>query len=193
VGTEDRERWDRRFATVGPGLPGPPSVLVGREDLVRQGPGEAAQRSSTRRVGGTALDLACGRGTVAVWLAERGLATTAVDISPEALRLTTGLAADRDVQVTTVRADLDDGLPAAVTGPFDVVVCQRFRDPSLYPVLPGLLAPGGLLVVSVLSTVGDAGGPYRAAPGELRAAFGHLEVVVDEEGHGEAHLVARRP
>ena len=94
--------------------------------------------------------------------------------------------------VTTVRADLDDGLPAEVCGPFDVVVCQRFRDPALYPVLPGLLAPGGLLVVSVLSTVGDAGGAYRAAPGELRAAFGHLEVLVDEEGQGEAHLVARR-
>lgn len=177
MGAEDRDRWDRRFATAGPGVPGPPSALVGRESLVPDD--------------GVALDLACGRGTVAVWLAGRGLTTTAVDVSPEALRLTTALAAAHGVEVATVCADLDDGLP--VTGPVDVVVCQRFRDPTLYPALPRLLAPGGLLVVSVLSTVGDAGGPFRAGPGELREAFGDLEVLVDEEGNGEAHLVARAP
>ena len=191
MGTQDRERWDRRFATVGPGLPGPPSALVGREGLV-PGPEDTAQPSSPRQPAGTALDLACGRGTVAVWLAGRGLTTTAVDISPEALRLTSELAATRGEEVTILLADLDDGLPAGIAGPFDVVVCQRFRDPALYPVLPGLLAPGGLLVISVLSTVGDAGGAYRAGPGELRAALGHLDVLVDEEANGEAHLVARR-
>jgi SAM-dependent methyltransferase len=192
VATEDRERWDRRFATVDPGRPGPPTALVGREDLV---PVRETRRGGARPGDGAgrALDLACGRGTVAVWLAARGLATTAVDVSPEALRLTDELAATHGVAVTTVRADLDDGLPTAAAGPVDVVVCQRFRDPALYPVLPRLLTPGGLLVVTVLSSVGDAGGPFRAGPGELRAAFGHLEVLVDEEGLGEAHLVARVP
>lgn len=188
MATEDRERWDRRFATADPGRPGPPSALVGREDLVpvrEPQPGGAGA--------GRALDLACGRGTVAVWLAARGYATTAVDVSPEALRLTAELAATEEVAVTTVRADLDDGLPTAAAGPVDVVVCQRFRDPALYPVLPRLLRPGGLLVVTVLSSVGDTGGPFRAAPGELHAAFCHLEVLVDEEGLGEAHLVARVP
>ncbi|MDT7742523.1 MAG: hypothetical protein QOE59_1601, partial [Actinomycetota bacterium] len=179
----------RRFATVGLGRPGPPAALVGREDLVPGG--DAAQQSSTRRDAGRALDLACGRGTVAVWLAARGLATTAVDVSPEALRRTGELAAEHGVPVTTVCADLDEGLPPVGAVPVDIVVCQRFRDPALYPVLPRLLVPGGLLVVTVLSTVGDAGGSYRAGPGELRAAFGPLEVLVDEEGRGEAHLVAR--
>lgn len=181
MSTRDRERWDRRFATVGPGRPGPPSVLVGREELLGQARGGAA-----------ALDLACGRGTVAVWLAGRGFTTTALDVSSEALRLTASLAEARDVKVRTVRADLDDGLPAVLAGRFDVIVCQRFRDPSLYRALAGALAPGGTLVVSVLSTVGDSGGSYRAAPGELRAAFSHLEFLLDEESHGEAHLVARR-
>ena len=179
MSTRDRERWDRRFATVGPGRPGPPSVLVGREALAPDGPGRA-------------LDLACGRGTVGVWLAGRGFTTTALDVSPEALRLTTELATAQGVSVTALAADLDDGLPAALGGPFDVVVCQRFRDPGLYPALVELLAPGGLLVISVLSALGDSGGSYRAGPGELRAAFGPLEVLVDEEGQGEAHLVARR-
>ncbi|WP_018333588.1 class I SAM-dependent methyltransferase [Actinomycetospora chiangmaiensis] len=167
--------WNDRFAASTVGRPGPPSVLVGREDLVP--------------TTGRALDVACGRGTVAVWLAARGLDVDAVDAAPAGLALGRELAAAEGVSVRWIEADLDDGLP--VTGAYDVVVQQRFRDPLLYPTLAGLLAPRGLLVLTVLSTVGDTGGRFRAAPGELRAAFGHLDVLVDEEGDGEAHLVAR--
>ncbi|WP_433798686.1 class I SAM-dependent methyltransferase [Actinomycetospora sp. CA-084318] len=167
--------WNDRFAASGVGRPGPPSVLVGREELVP--------------TTGRALDVACGRGTVAVWLAARSLAVDAVDAAPAGLALGRELADAEGVSVRWIEADLDDGLPVA--GSYDVVVQQRFRDPLLYPALAGLLAPGGLLVVTVLSTVGDTGGRFRAAPGELRAAFGHLDVLVDEEGDGEAHLVAR--
>jgi SAM-dependent methyltransferase len=173
VSTADRERWDARFAGLGPGEPGPPDALVGREELVP--------------TTGRALDLACGRGTVAVWLARRGLVVDAVDVSPVALAAGAALAGD--LPVHWVAADLDDGLP--VTGPYDVVVCQRFRDPALYPALAGALVPGGLLVVEVLSAVGDTGGSFRAAPGELRAAFGHLAVLAHDESAGHARLVAR--
>nr|WP_246325967.1 class I SAM-dependent methyltransferase [Actinomycetospora corticicola] len=149
--------------------------MVGREDVVP--------------TTGRALDVACGRGTVAVWLAARGLAVDAIDAAAAGLALGRELADAEGVSVRWIEADLDDGLPV---GPaYDVVVCQRFRDPLLYPAFAGLLAPGGLLVMTVLSTVGDTGGRFRAAPGELRAAFDHLDVLVDEEGDGEAHLVAR--
>ncbi len=89
--------------------------------------------------------------------------------------------------------DLDDGLPAACAGPYDLVVCQRFRDPLRYGELAAVLAPGGLLAVTVLSEVGAAPGSYRAGPGELPAAFGDLEVLAAREGDGEAVLVARAP
>jgi SAM-dependent methyltransferase len=174
VSTSDRERWDARFDGLRAGEPAPPGALVGREHLVP--------------TSGRALDLACGRGTVAVWLARRGLTVDAVDVSP------VGLAAGRELAGATpvhwIEADLDDGLPVA--GPYDVVVCQRFRAPSLYAALADLVTPGGLLVVTVLSEVGDTGGPFRAPPGELLAAFSHLEVRHHEEGDGEARLVARR-
>jgi SAM-dependent methyltransferase len=173
VSTADRERWDARFAGLGPGEPTPPGALLGREHLLP--------------ASGRALDLACGRGAVAVWLARRGLAVDAVDVSPVALAAGRALAGDTPVH--WVAADLDDGLPVA--GPYDVVVCQRFRAPALYPVLAAALAVGGLLVVTVLSEVGDGGGSFRAAPGELLAAFGHLAVLHHEEAGGQAHLVAR--
>jgi SAM-dependent methyltransferase len=141
---------------------------------------------------GRALDVACGRGTVAVWLAQRGFAVDAVDVSPAALRSGRALAAEHGVAgVRFVRADLDAGL--SVDGPYSLVVCQRFRDPALYPALAGALAPGGLLVITVLSEVDEEPGRFRARPGELVAAFAELEVLAHEEGNGEATLLARRP
>jgi SAM-dependent methyltransferase len=172
VSTADRERWDARFAAGEAGEPAPPAALGGRETLVLPASGRA-------------LDVACGRGAVAVWLAGQGLAVDAVDVSP--VGLAAGRARPGGDAVRWIEADLDDGLPVA--GPYEVVVAQRFRAPALYGALVDVLAPGGLLVVTVLAG-GD--GPYRAAPGELLAAFGHLEVVHHEETGGEAHLVARR-
>ncbi|OZM81697.1 bifunctional 2-polyprenyl-6-hydroxyphenol methylase/3-demethylubiquinol 3-O-methyltransferase UbiG [Pseudonocardia sp. MH-G8] len=177
----DRERWDARHAAAGAAgaarNPAPPDALRGREALLPPG--------------GRALDLACGRGTVAVWLAARGFAVDAVDVSPVALDAGRALA-DREGVGERVRwwpRDLDAGLPGA--GPYDVVVCQRFRDPARYPDLAARLVPGGLLVVTVLSQVGEGPGQFRAPAGELRAAFGHLEVLHHLERDGEASLVAR--
>ncbi|MFC5236445.1 class I SAM-dependent methyltransferase [Pseudonocardia zijingensis] len=174
----DRERWDARHAVAGAGEPAPPDALRGRTELLP--------------AGGRALDVACGRGTVAVWLAARGFTVDALDVSPVALEAGRALARREGVDVHWRLHDLDAGLPAG-GGPYDVVVCQRFRDPRWYPQLADRLAPGGLLVVTVLSEVGEGPGPFRAPAGELRAAFGHLEVLHHVERDGEASLVVRKP
>jgi len=170
----DRERWDARHAAAEDVLPSPPDALRGREDLVP--------------TSGRALDVACGRGGVALWLARRGLAVDAVDVSPVGLAAAARRAAD--LPVRWIRHDLDVGLPEL--GRYDVVVVQRFRAPALYPALVSSLAPGGLLVVTVLSEVDEGPGPFRAAPGELAAAFGSLDVLLHREANGEASLVGRR-
>ncbi|MHA6794894.1 class I SAM-dependent methyltransferase [Pseudonocardia bannensis] len=176
----DRARWDARHAAVGAGSPQPPDALRGRLELLPPG--------------GRVLELACGRGAVAVWLALRGFAVDAVDVSGAGLAAGAALAERSGVgeRVRWVAADLDAGIPPSCAGPYDVVVCQRFRDTGLYPAMAERLAPGGLLVVSVLSEVGDTGGPYRAPAGELAAAFADLEVLAHAERDGEAALVARR-
>ena len=74
-----------------------------------------------------------------------------------------------------------------------MVVCQLFRDPRRYADLVAALAPGGLLAITVLSEVDAEPGPFRAPPGELRAAFSGLETLLDRERDGEATLLARRP
>lgn len=158
----------------------PPDALRGREHLLPH-PGQA-------------LDVACGRGANAVWLARCGWTVDAIDVSGEGLRAGKALAATSGV-VDRVRWwswDLSDGLPPECAGAYDLVVCQRFRDPALYPVLVDRCAPGALLLVAVLSEVGDAPGPWRAAAGELPAAFSALDVIVQGERDGEASLLARR-
>ncbi len=177
----DRERWDARHAAVGVRDPQPPDALRGRLELLP--------------ACGRVLELASGRGAVAVWLARRGYTVDAVDVSTAGRTAGTELAAACGVaeRVRWVPADLDAGIPGCCPGPYDVVVCQRFREPRLYPAMAARLRPGGLLVVTVLSQVGDGGGPFRAVAGELAAAFAGLDVLVDAEAKGEAHLVARRP
>ncbi len=180
MAAEDGPRWDARHAVVTGTVPAPPDALRGSEHLVP--------------TAGRALDVAGGRGAVAVWLAVRGLTVDAVDVSGAALdacaELARGCGVARRVRVW--RHDLDAGLPAGCAGPYDVVVCQRFRDPALYPVLVSVLGPSGLLVVTVLSEVGAGPGRWRAPAGELLAAFDGLEVLAHREVDGEAVLVAQR-
>jgi hypothetical protein len=77
-----------------------------------------------------------------------------------------------------------------------VIVCQRFRDPALYAPMIDRLHPGGIAIVTVLSTVGSTDpGPFHAPAGELSETFGsdeRCEILHSWEGEGVAHLVARR-
>ncbi|HEY0815586.1 MAG TPA: class I SAM-dependent methyltransferase [Pseudonocardia sp.] len=171
----DRRRWDARHAVAVDVGALAPDLLRGRSELVPSA--------------GRALDVACGRGAVALWLARRGLSVDAVDVSAVALEVAARNTGD--LPVRWWRHDLDTGLPPGCAGPYDVVVCQRFRDPALYPALAAALAPGGLLAITVLSEVDEGPGPWRAPAGELLGAFGHLEVLVHTEANGEASLLGR--
>lgn len=101
---------------------------------------------------GTALDLGCGEGGDAVWLARRGWSVTAVDVSATALGRVRELAAREGVaeRVRVERHDLAESLPA---GRFDLVSAQFLQSPLELPrdrVLRAAaerVAPGGLLLV----------------------------------------------
>lgn len=140
---------------------------------------------------GRALELACGPGRAAVWLARRGLEVWGVDVSAVAVERARTLAVEHGVadRCRFDVVDLDDGLPPGP--PVDLVLCHRFRDARLDHAVVERLAPGGLLAMAVLSEVGAGPGSFRAAPGELRRAFGHLDTVAEGEGAGEAWLLAR--
>ncbi|MFW5920906.1 MAG: class I SAM-dependent methyltransferase [Polyangiales bacterium] len=182
----DRERWDARYrAGGGYGRRAPPRWLDEVDGhLPRQG---------------RALDVASGTGRIAVWLARRGLDVTAVDVSPVGLSLAREVAADEGVRLATEIADLErDPLP---DGPYELIACVDYRQPSLFPEMVARLAPGGVLVAQ-LATVHNLerhqkpSRRFLAEPGELREAAGDLDVLLYGEGWYEdrhvARLVARR-
>ncbi|WP_191495660.1 class I SAM-dependent methyltransferase [Mycobacterium simulans] len=176
----DRRRWDERYESLGP-------VPVG----ALEPPGFVAPHVDVFPTAGTALDLACGQGRGAVWLARRGLHVVGLDVSAVAICHARDLARRSAVgdRCQFSVFDLDNGLPAGP--PVDVILCHKFRDRHLDQALIERLAPGGLLAIAAFSEVGAAPGPFRARRGELRAAFAELELVAAGEGHGSAWLLAR--
>jgi 2-polyprenyl-3-methyl-5-hydroxy-6-metoxy-1,4-benzoquinol methylase len=188
---DDALRWNDRYREADPVGARPPEPFDERADL-----------TSLIPTAGTAIDIACGLGAQTLWLASRGLRVIALDVSPVAIERVraaadaAGLADHIDAGVV----DLDDGLPDG-TPIADVIVCQRFRKPQLYPSLIEHLAPGGLAVVTVLSEVGlsevqpgQSPGPFHAPPGELVAAFTceQMEILYSAEGAGTATILAKR-
>jgi SAM-dependent methyltransferase len=181
VSRGDGNRWDERYAKLGP----PPIAAIHLPGVFS---GYAPEFPSA----GSALDLACGHGGAAVWLAQRGVDVLGVDVSAVAVAAARDLAQRGRVaqRCRFAVADLDDGLPP---GPaVDAIVCNKFRDSRLYGAIAQRLAPGGLLAIAVLSEVGGDPGPFRAVGGELRAAFADLTTIAADEGEGLAWLLGRR-
>ena len=98
---------------------------------------------------GNALDVACGEGRNAVWLAEQGWRVTGVDFSSVALARARAVAARRGVAVDWVEADLVDWEPP--TG-FDLVVGLYLHPPAplrrrILRRMARSVGPGGTLLV----------------------------------------------
>ncbi|MDX6751960.1 methyltransferase domain-containing protein [Geminicoccaceae bacterium 1502E] len=130
---EDRGRWDKRWGERGPQEAMPEPWLAAKAGQLPQG---------------AVLDVACGQGRHALWLAARGWRVTALDVSPVALATLRERAAARGLDVATVARDLDD--PAALDdlGPFAGIVVTRYKpDAAQWRRLASRLAPGGVLLL----------------------------------------------
>ncbi|RSN56827.1 SAM-dependent methyltransferase [Actinomadura sp. WAC 06369] len=101
---------------------------------------------------GAALDLGCGEGADAIWLARRGWSVTAVDVSTVALGRGAAHAKEAGVEarVAFERHDLGHSFPA---GSYDLVSAQFLQSPLDWPRAEILrsaaaaVAPGGLLLI----------------------------------------------
>lgn len=136
VSLSTEQRWDGVYRARGPIWSGRPNAL-----LV-----EVADPLPP----GRALDLGCGEGGDAVWLATRGWTTTAVDVAPTALARTRAAADAAGVEVITEQHDLTESLP---TGLFDLVSACFLQSPvdwdrtAVLRRAAGAVAPGGILLI----------------------------------------------
>ncbi len=141
----DAQAWNDRYrsATVWSGQPN--AALVAQVGPLHPAPGS------------TALDLGCGEGADALWLADQGWTVTGVDWAGAALKSARAQAARAGSSARFVEGDVADAAWLATltpSGMFDLVtVAFLHPEPEdrgrMFGHLPGLVAPGGhLLVVS---------------------------------------------
>ncbi len=144
---------------------------------------------------GRALDVACGAGRHALWLAARGLAVTALDRDPARIAALQALGIDARV------ADLEAPGVTLPQDAFDVVVVVNYLHRPLFPTLVGALARGGCLVYETFTTeqarLGRPTNPdFLLEPGELLRRLACLTVLRERErvdgGRAVASIVARR-
>ncbi len=193
------EDWDRRYAEKGL--------------LWSATPNRALVAEAADLLPGRALDLACGEGRNAIWLAELGWRVTAVDFSEVAIAKARTKAAEHAVDVVFLCADLLDYEPEIHAYDLVVVLYLQLAAAERRLVLSraaGALAPGGtfLLVGHDATNLTDGvGGPSDPAvlytPDDVVAELVGLEIekaeriLRDVEGENrsaiDALVRARRP
>jgi SAM-dependent methyltransferase len=149
--------------------------------------------------GSSVLDVACGCGRNARWLARAGHRVTAVDRDAEALAVVSLEASEPGVTLRTLLADLEDAPWPLPDERFDAVVVTNYLWRPLMPALLAAVASGGLLLYETFA-VGQAalGRPSNPdfllrpneliellrppAPGPGGAAASPWHVVAFEEG-----------
>lgn len=196
----DREKWDARYLDGAYEARTHPSALlahwVSRLEVVDKVP--------------RAIDIACGRGRNALFLARRGWDVDAVDVSAVALERLQAASDAEGLPVRCVQRDLEPAA-SALEGlwdrHYDLALMIRYTHMPLVDAIPRALATGGYLIAEMhLQTDQSVAGPrsprFRVTPGELRRAGAALRLlhyhegpVTDPDGRivALAQLVGRRP
>jgi SAM-dependent methyltransferase len=164
----DASEWDERYRVEGLVWGGPPNRWV-VEELSDAPPGAA-------------VDLACGEGRNALWLAAHGWRVIAVDFSAVAI----GKAREIDTGglVEWITADATDYRPAE---PVDLALLCYLQVPaeqrrSAVRNAAAALAPGGLLLVIAHDSRNLADGV--GGPSDPRVLYTADDVAADLEGSG---------
>jgi SAM-dependent methyltransferase len=166
---QDRNKWNQRYA---------------EDSYHKNNPVTLVEEWLPRLPVGRALDVACGAGRNALFLAQAGYQVDAIDISRKGLNLARQKAENQGLSVNWIEHDLD--LPYPFDTNYDLIVVMWYVDPGLISRLCDCLAPGGCLIceehlITDQQVIGPTSSKYRVAPGVLREAVSGLEVLLYEE------------
>lgn len=174
-----REDWDRRYAST--------------ESLWARKPNRFLVSEVADLEPGRALDLACGEGQNAIWLASLGWKVTGVDFSSVAIEKATARAEREGVPVELVCADLLDFVPDERS--FDLVVVFYIHIPAderarVLARAAHAVAPGGTFLLvghDLLNLTEGVGGPSDRTllftPEDIAAELPGLEIERAERVH----------
>ena len=150
-------KWNARYGQCEPGASETPSPPL---------PGAVSGVPA-----GRALDLGCGAGRHAVWLAARGWEVDAVDGSAVAVALLVANAARAGCRerIAAHVADLEADPPAFAIAPaaYDLIVDCYFLHRPLFGAIRQGVRPGGLFVAALHLPAASGGHRFVLQPGEL--------------------------
>ena len=150
---------------------------------------------------GKALDLACGAGRNAMWLAQRGWNVTAVDGAPTAIEILRRRALECGVAVDARIFDLEKRGFEIGENCWDLIAMCFYLQTSLFEPAKRGVRPGGIVLAIVhITEAGEEPTNHRLRPGELRQYFSDCEILHYYEGKSNdpahkrpvAEIVARR-
>ncbi|MEO8036719.1 MAG: class I SAM-dependent methyltransferase [Acidobacteriota bacterium] len=167
------ETWNERYRSGERGNPKPaPAVVEAAAGAVRPG---------------RALDLACGAGRNALFLARNGWEVTAVDGSTEAIAIASKRAGRLGLRIATSVLDLEQ-LPL----PFEDAACDLvciilYLQASLFHEAKRLVRPGGAIVIAAKTA-----GVFAIQLPQLVEYFHDDEIVAARTRDETAELIVRR-
>ncbi|MFR8310205.1 MAG: class I SAM-dependent methyltransferase [Negativibacillus sp.] len=127
-----KEFWHQRFAARSDAPMQPEAILV--EDMKKM------------QTGPHLLDLACGDGRNALYLAQLGMQVEAVDFCPTALQRLDRFASRQNLCLHTKQMDLSDPNAVEQLGSYDLILCNHYRlSAAAADRLREHLLPGGKL------------------------------------------------
>ena len=176
------KEWDGSRARSPSPAAGPSSWLVASSSLVPPG--------------ARTLDVACGRGRHALFLAAAGSMVRALDRDADRVERLNALARRLRLPLDAEVADLENGGADLGDGEWELILVFNYLHRPLFPALVRALRPGGILLYETFTTEqGERHGrpskpEHLLDPGELPRLVAPLEVVREREGEFDGAHVA---
>lgn len=163
--------WDNRYAD--------------KVNLETGAPSSLLIRMLSSCPSGRALDIACGEGRNAVFLAKQGYIVDAVDASPVALERGRCVAEDEGQSVNFIKADLGEYQIEAES--YNLIINFNYLQRSLIPAMINGLKKGGVILFETFTLeqkeIGSPRNPdYLLEPNELLRLFEGMHVIFFREG-----------
>jgi len=136
---------------------------------------------------GRALDLACGTGRHAIFLAERGWQVAAVDASSVGIELAQTAALALNLEVDWKVSDLDRNEFEIEAEAYDLIGVFYYLQRDLFPQIRAGVSFGGIVIAAIHMVdeppdTKPMNPAFLLQPGELRAEFRGWEILHDYEG-----------
>ncbi len=158
-----KESWDERYASGKYSSAEPHKLLI---DL------------TAKIKAGKALDLACGTGRNAIFLAEKGFQVTAVDNSKIGIEIAKQRAAEKSLKIDFRVADLEKDEFNLQENRYDLICDFYYLQRNLFPKIKTALKPNGIIIAAIhIYGEGEEAGEFLLKEGELKEFFKDFEIL----------------